>query len=206
MVEFLIDNIYEKFGGHAYQKTLGIPLGTKCTPLVADLSLYSYEADFVQHLQKKVSLWNNKHNWIILISIIILMLYTCIQKNLFEICIFSVQGIYSGFKSYWSRGILQGNVRLLLGYSMGVIIRHLVIAHFDTSVSHNYVEGFVHQLCHITGFQLICLNHDECHMWGRKCPLFLEHLISLPMRSSWFHPFIIYTVQNLSVLELCVMD
>ena len=27
-------------------------MGTNCAPLVADLFLYSYEADFVQHLQK----------------------------------------------------------------------------------------------------------------------------------------------------------
>ena len=29
-------------------------------------------------------------------------------------------------------------------------------------------------------------------MWGRKCSLFPEHLISLPLGSSWFHPFVIY--------------
>ena len=52
MVEFLIDNIYVEFGGHVYQQTVGIPMGTNCAPFVADLFLYSYEADFVQHLQK----------------------------------------------------------------------------------------------------------------------------------------------------------
>ena len=52
MVEFLIDNIYVEFGGHVYQQTVGIPMGTNCAPLVADLFLYSYEADFVQHLHK----------------------------------------------------------------------------------------------------------------------------------------------------------
>ena len=31
---------------------LGIPMGTNCAPLVADLLLYSCVADFVQHLQK----------------------------------------------------------------------------------------------------------------------------------------------------------
>ena len=33
----------------------------------------------------------------------------------------------------------------------------------------------------MTGFQLICVNRDGCHMWGRKCSLFPEHLISLPL-------------------------
>ena len=28
------------------------------------------------------------------------------------------------------------------------------------------------------------------YMWGRKCALFPEHLISLPLGSSGFHPFI----------------
>ena len=52
MVDFFIDNIYVEFGGHVYQHTVGIPIRTNCVPLVAVLFLYSYEADFVQHLQK----------------------------------------------------------------------------------------------------------------------------------------------------------
>ena len=41
-----------EFGGHVYQQTVGILMGTTCVPLVADLFVYSYEANFVQHLQK----------------------------------------------------------------------------------------------------------------------------------------------------------
>jgi hypothetical protein len=33
--------------------TVGIPMGTNCSPLLADLFLYSYEADFIQGLLKK---------------------------------------------------------------------------------------------------------------------------------------------------------
>ena len=40
------------------------------------------------------------------------------------------------------------------------------------------------------------LNRDGCHMWGMKCSLFPEHLISLPLRSSWFHSFIINFICN----------
>ena len=47
MVEFLIDNIYVEFGGNVYQQTVGILMGTKCAPFVADLFLYSNEDDFV---------------------------------------------------------------------------------------------------------------------------------------------------------------
>ena len=42
----------EFFGGHVYQQTFGIPMDTNCATMLADLFLYSYEAEFVQHLQK----------------------------------------------------------------------------------------------------------------------------------------------------------
>ena len=47
-LEFLIDNIFAMFGGRVFQQTVGIPMGTNCTPLLADLFLYSYEADFIR--------------------------------------------------------------------------------------------------------------------------------------------------------------
>ena len=53
MLEYLIDNIFVEFGGRIFQQTIGIPMGTKCAPLVADftdLFIYSYEAEFVQSL------------------------------------------------------------------------------------------------------------------------------------------------------------
>ena len=53
MLEFLIDNIFVIFGGRVFQQTVGIPMGTNCAPLLADLFLYSYEADFIQGLLKK---------------------------------------------------------------------------------------------------------------------------------------------------------
>jgi hypothetical protein len=53
MLEFLIDNIFVIFGGRVFQQTVSIPMGTNCAPLLADLFLYSYEADFIQGLLKK---------------------------------------------------------------------------------------------------------------------------------------------------------
>ena len=50
MLEFLIDNIFAMFGGRVFQQTV---MGTNCAPLLADLFLYSYEADFIQGLLKK---------------------------------------------------------------------------------------------------------------------------------------------------------
>ena len=53
MVNFLIDNIFVVFGGQLYQQTIGIPMGTNCAPLLADLYLHYYEAQFIQGLLKR---------------------------------------------------------------------------------------------------------------------------------------------------------
>ncbi len=50
---FLIDNIFVMFGGRIFQQRVGIPIGTNCAPLLADLFLYSCKADFIQGLHKK---------------------------------------------------------------------------------------------------------------------------------------------------------
>ena len=53
MLQFLIDNIFVQFGGRMFQQTVGIPMGTNCAPLLADLFLYSFEAEFLDGLKKK---------------------------------------------------------------------------------------------------------------------------------------------------------
>ena len=53
MLDFLIDNIFVMFFGRVFQQTVGIPMGTNCAPLLAELFLYSYEADFMQRFLKK---------------------------------------------------------------------------------------------------------------------------------------------------------
>ena len=52
MLNFLIDNIFVEFGGIIFQQIIGIPMGTNCAPLLADLFLYSYEAEFIKELNK----------------------------------------------------------------------------------------------------------------------------------------------------------
>ena len=52
MLEFLIDNIFVSFGGVLLQQIVGIPMGTNCVSLLADLFLYSYESEFLQNLVK----------------------------------------------------------------------------------------------------------------------------------------------------------
>jgi hypothetical protein len=42
------------FGNKIFQQTVGIPMGTNCEPLLADLCLYFNEAEFIQkHLHEK---------------------------------------------------------------------------------------------------------------------------------------------------------
>ena len=53
MLDFLIDNICVTFDGRVFQQTVSIPVGTDCAPLLADLFLYSYEADFIRKLLRK---------------------------------------------------------------------------------------------------------------------------------------------------------
>ena len=50
MLEFLVDNIFVVFAGKVFQQIIGIPMGTKCSPLLADIFLYSCEAEFMQSL------------------------------------------------------------------------------------------------------------------------------------------------------------
>ena len=52
MIEFLVDNIFVEFGGKIFQQTIGIPMGTNCAPLLADLFLFTYEAEFIEELIK----------------------------------------------------------------------------------------------------------------------------------------------------------
>ena len=110
---------------------------------------------------------------------------------------------YSGFKPFkvLEAGILFTEGRRLLFGNSKVIIHTLF-----SSVSRdslvlkglftNYVTWLVSSL----------VNRDGCHMCGMKLSLFPEHMISLPLESSWIQSFIIYTLLNLSVLGLRIND
>ena len=52
MLESLIVNIFVDFGDLMFQQTVGIPMSINCAPVLADLFLYSYEAEFVENLRK----------------------------------------------------------------------------------------------------------------------------------------------------------
>ena len=46
-LSYLLDNIYIRSGSKLYRQIVGIPMGTNCAPLVADLFLYCYDRDFI---------------------------------------------------------------------------------------------------------------------------------------------------------------
>ena len=56
MIEFLVDNIYVRFRGQFFRQMVGILMGTNCTnctPILAELFLYSYENEFLDKLIKE---------------------------------------------------------------------------------------------------------------------------------------------------------
>ena len=54
-LHYLLDNIFIRFSSKLYRQ-VGIPMGTNCAPLVADLFLFCYGRDFM------LSLSDNKSN------------------------------------------------------------------------------------------------------------------------------------------------
>ena len=51
-LNFLLDNIYIRFGEKMYRQVVGIPIGTNCAPLIAGLFLYCYESQFMANFIK----------------------------------------------------------------------------------------------------------------------------------------------------------
>ena len=79
-LHYLLDNVFIRFGMKLYRQIVGIPMGTNCAPLVADLFLFCYERDFM------VSLSDNNQTDIIIIIIIYIIysvLFTIESLSLF---------------------------------------------------------------------------------------------------------------------------
>ena len=63
-VEYLVDNIYVSIGNKVYRQCVGIPMGTDCAPLLANLFLFYYEYKYMKKLIKD-NIWvakSFKHN------------------------------------------------------------------------------------------------------------------------------------------------
>ena len=52
-VEYLIDNIYVSIGNRIYRQGIGIPMGTDCAPLVANLFLFYYEYRYEEYYKNE---------------------------------------------------------------------------------------------------------------------------------------------------------
>ena len=50
---YLLDNMFIRLGTKLYRQTIGIPMGTNCAPLVADLFLFCCERDFMKSLSRE---------------------------------------------------------------------------------------------------------------------------------------------------------
>ena len=48
-----LDTIYIRFGPKLHRQNVGIPMGTNCAPLVADLFLFCYARDFMKSITKE---------------------------------------------------------------------------------------------------------------------------------------------------------
>ena len=49
-LHYLLDNIFIRFGSKLYRQIVGIPMGSNCAHLVADLFLFCYERNFMLSL------------------------------------------------------------------------------------------------------------------------------------------------------------
>ena len=52
-IDFLIDNIFVRFGGKVFRQVIGIPMGTNSAPLLADLFLHTYQYEFIIKTMKR---------------------------------------------------------------------------------------------------------------------------------------------------------
>ena len=67
-IDFLLDNIYVRFGSSVFRQVIGIPMGTNSAPLLADLFLHTFECDFMVKTMKhditKASQFSNTFRYI----------------------------------------------------------------------------------------------------------------------------------------------
>ena len=51
LLQYLIGNIFLEVCGRTFQNKIGMPMETNSARLLVDLSLYSYEAEFIHDLK-----------------------------------------------------------------------------------------------------------------------------------------------------------
>ena len=63
-VHCLLDNLFIRFGSKLYRQIVGIPMGTNCALLVADLFLFCYERDFMLSLSDIIEAFNSTSRYL----------------------------------------------------------------------------------------------------------------------------------------------
>ena len=51
-IEYLVDNIYISVGDNTFKQRIGIPMGTDCAPMLANLFLFYHEYTYIKHKLK----------------------------------------------------------------------------------------------------------------------------------------------------------
>lgn len=52
LLDIMIDNVFVRIGDNLYRQVVGIPMGTDCAPLLANLFLHQYEFKYMKKLMK----------------------------------------------------------------------------------------------------------------------------------------------------------
>ena len=53
ILEFILDNIFVRFGSTVYRQVIGVPIGSDTGAEIANLLLFSYESDYVEKISKQ---------------------------------------------------------------------------------------------------------------------------------------------------------
>ena len=61
-MEDLIDNIYVSIGNRVYRQCVGIPMGTDCAALLANLFLFYYDYKYMKNLINNIILAKKFNN------------------------------------------------------------------------------------------------------------------------------------------------
>ena len=53
ILEFMLDNIFVRFGNMVYKQVIGVPIGSDAGAEIANLLLFSYESDYIEKISKQ---------------------------------------------------------------------------------------------------------------------------------------------------------
>ena len=171
------------FGEKVFHQIVGIPMGTNCAPLLADIFLYSYEAEFIQSLlstgKKKISISVQLHIQIHRWRIVLLINNPDFENYLGQMFPAELE-IKDTTKSNASASYLD----LLLSIESDGQLRTFL---YDKRDDFNF---------HITNFPFLSSNIPSSPAYG----VFISHLIRYARACSSYECFILRAVRLSSKL------